>query len=101
MDLKLDSRDGVLLATVTGAVSFSAALERWKNVCDAATEQVCGKICLICLGRMVSFPIWRSMKCQRTSWNTVRSTPCLRPWQSLANRQRLPGSEHWSHRIGG
>jgi hypothetical protein len=50
MDLKLDSRDGVLLATVTGAVSFSEALERWKNVCDAAAERGCGKILFDLLG---------------------------------------------------
>ena len=50
MELKLESRDGVLLATVTGAVSFSAALERWKNVCDAAAERGCGKILFDLLG---------------------------------------------------
>jgi len=50
MELKLESRDGVLLATVTGAVSFSEALERWKKVCDAAAERECGKILFDLLG---------------------------------------------------
>ena len=50
MDLKLESRDGVLLATVTGTVSFREALERWKNVCDAAAERGCGKILFDWLG---------------------------------------------------
>jgi hypothetical protein len=44
MDLKLESRDGFLLATVTGRVSFSEALRCWKKVCDAAAERGCGKI---------------------------------------------------------
>jgi hypothetical protein len=44
MDLKLESRDGVLLATVTGRVSFNEALKCWKRVCDAAAERGCGKI---------------------------------------------------------
>ena len=50
MELKLESRDGVLLATVTGTVSFREALERWKNVCDAAAERGCGKILFDWLG---------------------------------------------------
>jgi len=44
MDLTLESRDGLLLATVTGRVSFSEVLECWKKVCDAAAEKECGKI---------------------------------------------------------
>ena len=44
MDLTLESRDGLLLATATGRVSFSEAAECWKKVCDAAAEKGCGKI---------------------------------------------------------
>ena len=50
MDLKLESREGVLLATVTGRVSFSEALECWKKICDAAAEKGCGKILFDALG---------------------------------------------------
>ena len=50
MDLTLESREGVLLATVTGRVSFREALECWKNVCDAAAERGCGKILFDWLG---------------------------------------------------
>src|ERR1700756_3349560 len=50
MDLTLESRDGVLLATVTGRVSFSEALECWKKICDAAAERGCGKILFDALG---------------------------------------------------
>jgi hypothetical protein len=50
MDLKLESRDGVLLATVTGRVSFNEALECWKSVCDAAAGGGCRKILFDGLG---------------------------------------------------
>jgi hypothetical protein len=48
MDLKLESRDGLLLATVTGRVSFSEALKCWNSVCDTAAEY--GKILFDWLG---------------------------------------------------
>jgi hypothetical protein len=50
MDLTLESRDGLLLATVTGRVPFSEALSCWKKVCDAAPERGCGKILFDLLG---------------------------------------------------
>jgi hypothetical protein len=50
MDLKLESRGGLLLATVTGRVSFREALECWKTVCDAAARRACGKILFDWLG---------------------------------------------------
>jgi hypothetical protein len=50
MDMKLESRDGVMLATVTGRVSFNEALKCWKSVCDAATERGCSKILFDGLG---------------------------------------------------
>ena len=50
MDLTLESREGVLLATVTGRVSFSEALRCWKKVCDAAADRRCGKILFDWLG---------------------------------------------------
>jgi hypothetical protein len=50
MDLKLESRDGVLLATLTGRVSFNEALKCWNNVCDAAAGGGCGKILFDWLG---------------------------------------------------
>jgi hypothetical protein len=50
MDLNLEHRDGLLLATVTGQVSFREAVECWKKVCDAAAENGCGKILFDWLG---------------------------------------------------
>ena len=50
MKLTLESRDGLLLATITGRVSFSEALRCWKKVCDAAAERRCGKILCDWLG---------------------------------------------------
>jgi hypothetical protein len=50
MDLKTESRDGLLLAAVTGRVSFGEALECWKTVCDAAARRGCGKILFDWLG---------------------------------------------------
>ena len=50
MDLTLETRDDLLLATVTGRVSFREALECWKNVCDAAARRGCGKILCDWLG---------------------------------------------------
>jgi len=50
MDLTLESRDGLLLATVTGRVSFREALKCWKRLCDSAAERGCGKILFDALG---------------------------------------------------
>jgi hypothetical protein len=50
MDLKLGSQNGVLLATVTGRVSFNEALRCWKTVCDTAARRGCGKILFDWLG---------------------------------------------------
>ena len=50
MDLKLESGDGMLLATVTGRVSFGQALECWQTVCDAAARRGCDKILFDALG---------------------------------------------------
>jgi hypothetical protein len=50
MNLKFESRDGLLLATVTGRVSFEEALKCWKAVCDAAAGRECGKILFDWLG---------------------------------------------------
>jgi hypothetical protein len=44
MNLSLESGDGLLLATVTGRVSFREALKCWNSVCDAAADRGCGKI---------------------------------------------------------
>ena len=50
MDLKLESRDGFLLATATGRVSSSEAREWCKNICDSAAERGFNRIVLYCLG---------------------------------------------------
>ena len=50
MDLKLESREGVLLAMVTGRVSFREAVECWKTVCDAAARDGCDRILCDWLG---------------------------------------------------
>jgi hypothetical protein len=44
MHLKLESRDGYLLATASGRASFAKALDLSKNVCDAAAERGFSKI---------------------------------------------------------
>jgi hypothetical protein len=49
MELKLESRDGLLFATATGRVSFREALELCENICDAAAEQGFSKILFDCL----------------------------------------------------
>jgi len=49
MDLKLESRDGFLLATATGRVSSSEAREWCKNICDPAAERSFNRIVLDCL----------------------------------------------------
>jgi hypothetical protein len=50
MDLKLESRDGFLLATATGRVSSSEAREWCKNICDPAADRGFNRIVLDCLG---------------------------------------------------
>jgi hypothetical protein len=50
MDMKLESRDGFLLATATGRVSSSEAREWCKNVCGAAAARAFGRILIDCLG---------------------------------------------------
>ena len=49
MDLKLESREGFLLATVTGQVSLSEAREWCKNICDPASKRGFNRILLDCL----------------------------------------------------
>jgi hypothetical protein len=50
MNLKLESRDGIVLATATGQlVSLSEALEHCKDICDAAAEKGYPKILFDCL----------------------------------------------------
>jgi hypothetical protein len=44
MELKLESREGYLLATASGRVSLTEALKLGKNVCDAAAERGLSKI---------------------------------------------------------
>jgi hypothetical protein len=48
MDLKLESREGFLLATATGQVSLDAVLELHRKICDAATERGFNKILYDC-----------------------------------------------------
>ena len=49
MDLKLDSREGFLLATAIGRVSLREAIEGYKKVCDLATEWGFDKVLIDCL----------------------------------------------------
>ena len=49
MHVKLESRDGFLLATVAGRVSLTEALELGRNVCDAAMERGLDRILVDCL----------------------------------------------------
>ena len=44
MDVKLESRSGFLLATITGQVSLNEALEIFKQTCDAAAERGLNRI---------------------------------------------------------
>lgn len=50
MDLKLESREGFLLATATGRVSLSEALKVYKKSCDAAVRRGFDKILFDFLG---------------------------------------------------
>jgi len=49
MDLKLESREGFLLATALERVSLAEALELGRNVCDAAVERGFDRILVDCL----------------------------------------------------
>jgi hypothetical protein len=48
MDLKLEPREGLLLATATGQVSLSETVEFGKNICDSAEERGLRKVLLDC-----------------------------------------------------
>ena len=48
MELKLEPRDGFLLATATGQVSLDAVLELHRKICDAATKEKFNKILYDC-----------------------------------------------------
>jgi len=50
MDLKLEARDGFLLATATGRVSSNEAREWCKHICDPAADRGLNRIVLDCLG---------------------------------------------------
>jgi hypothetical protein len=49
VDLKLDSEDGVLVATAVGRVSLSEAICVFTKVCDAAAEKGFDRILVDCL----------------------------------------------------
>jgi len=48
MELKLESREGYLLATAAGRVSLNEAVAFGENICDAAAERGFAKILLDC-----------------------------------------------------
>ena len=48
MDLKLESRAGILLATAAGQASLTETVELGKNVCDAAAKCGLRKVLLGC-----------------------------------------------------
>ena len=48
MDLKLESRAGILLATAAGQASLTETVELGKNVCDAAAKCGLRKVLLDC-----------------------------------------------------
>jgi hypothetical protein len=48
MELKLESRDGYLLATVTGRLSLSEAIEGYKTACDFAADRGFDRILADC-----------------------------------------------------
>jgi len=49
MDLKLESRAGILLATAAGQASLTETVELGKNVCSAAAKRGLRKVLLDCL----------------------------------------------------
>jgi hypothetical protein len=49
MDLKLESRAGLLLATAAGQVSLNDVVELGKKVCDAASDRGLRKVLLDCV----------------------------------------------------
>jgi hypothetical protein len=49
MEVKLESREGFLLATAAGRVSLAEALELGRNVCDGAVELPFDRILVDCL----------------------------------------------------
>jgi len=48
MDLKLESRDGFLLATATGRASLSEAIRVFTKACDVAAEKGLNRILVDC-----------------------------------------------------
>jgi hypothetical protein len=48
MDLKLQSRNGILLATAAGHASLTETVELGKHVCDAAAERGFRRVLLDC-----------------------------------------------------
>jgi hypothetical protein len=49
MEVKLESREGFLLATAAGRLSLSETVELGKTICDAAVKRGFSKILLDCL----------------------------------------------------
>jgi hypothetical protein len=50
MELKIESQEGFLLATASGRVSLTEAVEHLKAVCDMAKERGFGRILVDCFG---------------------------------------------------
>jgi hypothetical protein len=80
MELKLESRDGLLLATAAGRASLKEALEFGESVCGAAAERGIRKILFDCYGLEAELSITERyiLAMKMTEYCHSRSTaPCI------------------------
>jgi len=99
MHLKLESRDGFLLATATGRVSSSKAREWCKNICGPAAERGFNRIVLDCLevegelSDLERYEIGKAMaeNCLNRSFPTIAligKPPTITGFEALVARNR-------------
>ena len=75
MDLKVESEDGVLVATAAGRVSLSEAIDIFTKACDVAAERGLDLILVDCLSvegelsTMERYELGRTMAKYCTSWS--------------------------------
>lgn len=108
MDLKLDSREGFLLATAAGKVSLKEALDIYKKACDFAAEHGFDRILVDCsavegeLSDMERYELGRTMAeyCLRRSGSlriaTVGKPPTITGFAALVASNRGVAAETFS-----
>ena len=110
MELKLEPRNGHLLATITGRLSLSEAIGGYKKVCDVAADRGFDKILADCSGvegklsDLERYELGRTMaeyalsRCKNLNVATIGQPPPINGFVAQVARNRGLNAETFSER---